>query len=354
MNIRRDTCLLCGIELVPIDQDPHARQLHPEVADCEVTYTDAFGVAIDEIETIPEKPPESEFLIEGDIVVRRYPPVEDILQGVFDTNGLPRLGGLSTGRGWSGFSLWQRCSYAWMKRYIEQTKPQTFGFTENEALSIGILVHTFLALYYCGMMTESPYNTLTVEQVYERVREHANPKIVGESWRLFKAYSLYYMHEEITPLAVEYDLRDPRTGESCRYDLVAFHPEDKPGRLAGTYIYEHKTSQRFDDNTLDGWANDGEVIGQVMLWKRLGLDHRFGPLRGVIVNIIGKQLEPKFHRTIVSPSSYQVSQHLDDLRRHEGLIQLARANKSFPRSRANCINRWGKCEWWDHCATITG
>jgi len=124
--------------------------------------------------------------------------------------------------------------------------------------------------------------------------------------------------------------------------------------LPGTYVFEHKTAGRFDMDTIDGWANDGEILGEIALWKRLGLDKRFGELRGVVVNIIGKQKEPKFHRTIVAPSSLQLASHLDDLRRWDGLIQLSRSTNNFPHARSNCIGRYGRCDHWDHCVTNEG
>lgn len=124
--------------------------------------------------------------------------------------------------------------------------------------------------------------------------------------------------------------------------------------VPGTYVVEHKTAGRFDDATLDGWRNDGEVLGQITLWKRLDLDAIFGPLRGVMVNIIGKQKIQQFHRTVVSVQSWQSEQHTEDLRHWQGLKQLMISNGIFPRSRANCIGRYGKCVQWSHCSGDEG
>lgn len=347
--IRRNTCFLCGVELEAVVH-AIAKQQHPEADDCEVVYTDEWGISIE----LPEAQ-EPQGLVLADrssveeegIVVNHFTPVDEALGEIFDEHQLERLGGASSGRGWSSFSLFQRCPYAWRRRHIDPPVPKLF-LTESPGLAIGSLVHAFLALYYTGMMN-SPYRALTPEAAYKRLRARANPDFVAEAWRVFTAYAIYYKHEQIVPLAVEYDLRDPRTGESCRYDLVAFFPEDRPGLLSGTYIIEHKTASRFDWETLNGWQNDGECIGEVALWRRLGLDKRFGPLRGLIVNLLGKQKEPKLHRTMVAPSTWQVEQHLRDLRRWEGLMNLAKSMDSFPRARNGCVGRWGACEHWDHC-----
>ena len=340
--IVRTTCLLCERLLTPRED---GLQDHPEVDDCEVIVTDRFGVAVDLDDHV--KPVADD---DGIIDLQTYPFVDEVLDEIFHAEGLERLGGISSGRGWSSISLFQKCPYAWHRRHIAQAKP--FIPIEAPALAVGSLIHVFLAvLYMKRIVADYP---LTPEQIYDRARQKANPDYVAEAWRVFSAYRLYYTYDNFQPLAVEHDLKDPRTGESCRLDTIVYFPEEAPMRLPGTYIMEHKSSGRFDKATLEGWSNDGEVLGQVMLWKRLGLDKRFGRLQGVVMNILGKQKEPEFHRTIVSPISWQIEQHREDLKRWEALIQLARSTGSFPRARHSCVGRFGMCEWWDHCATGDG
>jgi hypothetical protein len=331
--------LLCGVELEPQDD---GLQRHPETEDCEVRLTDAWGVAV----SLPEPEPD---LDEGIIDLKTYPSVEEVLTGLFKKEGLRRLGGQSTGRGWSQVAQFQRCPYAWNLKYRSVKKP-TMLFGEPAALAIGTLIHTFLAVQYQKMIDEA--YPLTPEIIYEGTKRLANPEHVEESWRVYSAYRVYYSMDVIQPLAVEYDLKDPRTGESCRFDMIAYFPETVEDRLPGTYICEAKSASRFDRDTLEGWINDGEIIGQVALWKRLGLDLRFGKLRGVIINILGKQPKhPQFARITVAPETWQIEGHLDDLKRWEGLIQLATSSNSFPRARSGCISRYGRCQFWDHCST---
>jgi hypothetical protein len=318
-------------------------QKHPDVEDCLVRLTDQFGVVIDEEAIHVEVQASPSFEID----VQTFPFVDEVLKQIFHSRGLERLGGQSTGRGWSSFSTWQRCQYLWKRKYLDQVQPS--ALVESPSLAIGTLIHVFLAIYYLRMIVED--YPLTPDVCRDELLKAANPEFVNEAWRVFFQYTLYYQDENIQPLAVELDLVDPRTRESCRFDLIAYFPESNAGRLAGTYILEHKSASRFDQDTLDGWGNDGEILGQVMSWKRLGLDHRYGKLRGVIINILGKQKEPKFHRTQVAPESWQIEQHKADLRRHEGFIQLAMSNGEFPRSRGNCISRYGRCQNYYECLT---
>jgi hypothetical protein len=337
------TCLLCGCELTPRDD---GLQDHPEDEACLVRLTDEFGVAVDEP---PQQVEVAETSFE-DFDIRLWPLVDVVLADIFKDVGLQRLGGASSGRGWTSFSIWQRCPYLWKKRYIDPPEPSIIPLQDPAARAAGTLIHTFLATFYQRMIV--PDYPLTPDVIKAKLLERANPEIVNDAWAAFLNYAIYYQDETIWPLAVEYDLRDPRNGESCRYDLIAFFPETVHDRPPGTYILEHKSSERFDDNFLNGWANDGEVLGQVMLWERLGLDKRFGPLKGVIMNLVGRQKkEPKVHRTTVAPSFWQVEQHREDLKRHEAMTQLSIAHGVFPRSRANCINRYGKCDLFEHCIT---
>ncbi len=51
-----------------------------------------------------------------------------------------------------------------------------------------------------------------------------------------------------------------------------------PHTFVAEGIVTHNSAGRFDDATLTGWANNGEILGQVMLYHRLGLARVFGEL----------------------------------------------------------------------------
>jgi hypothetical protein len=327
---------------VSLEERSDGLQTHPETDDCEVRFTDEWGVAV-----APPQAPTPETAAPDEIDLKVYPTVDEVLIEIFTKANLPRLGGQSTGRGWSSISTYQRCPHLFKRKYVEQRQPGLF--VESPSLAIGTLIHVFLATHYTRMI--EPEYLLAPEVVHDAVKMYANPEFVGEAWRVFSAYRVYYSLETIQPLAIEYDLKDPRTGESCRYDLIAYLPEGVAGYRPGTYVYEHKSASRFDSDTLEGWACDGEVIGQAALWKRLGLDLRFGKLQGVMINLLGKHKVPQFHRTLVSPDSIQIASHLDDLKRWESLIQLSTASNNFPRARGGCLHRYGRCAYFDECAT---
>ena len=330
---------------------------HPDVEDCLVRVTDGYGAYIDEatiVETPEHRDRRAFGVINGEIVINAFTFIDDIMANFFFDHGMPRLGGASTGRGWTSFSIFQKCPYLWKHRYRGGVGEVETIHIEPMARSVGTLLHSFLALHYAAKIEGHPVAELGLTpdmlKTYA-IAKGGNPAFILEAWRVWVGYRLYYKFEDGQPLAVEQDLVDPRTGESTRFDTIMFYENDAPNRLAGTWIVEHKSASRFDQPTLYGWANDGEVIGQVALWKRLGLDRRYGPLQGVIVNILGKQpKEPKFHRTHVRPFDWQIEQHLRDLAIWEGKIQLAISSNSFPRARQSCIGRYGLCDLFEHCA----
>jgi hypothetical protein len=348
--------------------------VHPKTDACSVAVTDKAGVSLDDIYEVQEgevfakdvpKKKHDELNIEipalaearAETVERvflfefpNYRNHEEAINELFSEANAPRLGGASGDLGWSSFYTFQRCPYLWYRNYLvgERSRGEV-----SPALVIGSLLHLFLALHYQLMI--DPTYPLTVDQAFKELKaKRVNAEALEMAWNIFEGYRTWYSeYDYLRPLAVEFHTVDPKTKESCRYDMIAEVDASRvpPGKLVpeGVYIIEHKTSGRFDKSTLEGWTNDGEIIGQVMLYKRMRLEERFGPLRGVIVNICGKQKTPKYARVIVSPSKLQLENHARDLKFWEAFRQLCKAQDNFPRSRANCINRWGMCPQWEHC-----
>lgn len=390
-------CLLCKASLAATDEA--AIWLHPSSPACSVQVTDADGVSqddryevVDDVvyekempagdvdivdrtqnDEVPSLQLPSDWFISEDSLKRprRRPtkkpdqvdldwsldlaalpsfyPYEQALEEMFAEFKVPRLGGASGDLGWSSFASFQRCPYLWYRTYLaDRGKELPSG--PPLALVVGSLIHALLAVHYqAKILIEYPISPEAMRGYL--LTKGVSPEAVNEAWRLFTAYEFSYTQDYLVPLEVEYHVVDPKTRESCRYDLIAKIEPNTSALAPGAYVVEHKSSSRFDDATLNGWVNDGEVIGQIMLWERLKLARRFGPLQGVIVNILGKQKDPQFHRTIVSPSRWQTRQHTKDLKAWQGFRQLCVGLGQFPRARTNCINRYGKCSQWQHCAT---
>lgn len=269
-------------------------------------------------------------------------PFDEVITEIFAHFKMERLGGAS-GRGWSSHSTFQRCPYLYKLTYLDGQRS-----VASKALTVGSAFHTFLALHYMWMRDENLQLTPFVARDM-LIAHDADAGAINEAFRLYEAYADRHQNDYLDPLAVELWAQDA-DGNSCRFDLIARVHAAQPGIMPGVYIVEHKTCARFTADVLDGWRNDGEILGQIMIWKRAKLDRKYGKLRGTIVNIVGKQKIPQFHRTIVPAQRWHVQQHMEDLKMWSALQQMYAATGVWPKARANCATKYGLCSFFDHCA----
>lgn len=277
--------------------------------------------------------------------------LDKALAEIFTSRGLERLGGRSA-RGWSSRATLQRCPYLYQQTYVERA-PRGGS---SMALETGIAFHTFLAGHYQAMMaSDFPLPPEVLRD--ELLASGCPPEPVMGAWRLYEGYACRYEEDYLAPLAIEQPGRYAAPGaaqvDTCRWDLIAQIEHAQPGLVPGTYIVEHKTSSQMTSTNLDAWKADGEIIGQVWIYLRGGYEEAWGPLRGVIMNVIGKQATPRFERMVIPPQVWQIDQHEGDLRSWDLLENLYRTTGLWPRSRANCVGRYGPCALFDHCADGT-
>lgn len=264
---------------------------------------------------------------------------------------LPQLTG-GSGRGWSSYATFARCPYSYYLRYIAKIQPEGLlgGEGPSDARDIGSLDHAFLAIQYRAAFEQK---TPTVDEVFTFLKEskfQVNPAPLWKAWEVYQAYRQTYDADYLEPLAVEYPARDPRTGNTCRYDCVARIGNKAPeGIKPGIYIIEHKTAARFSEEVLDGWDLDGEILGEMALWTRGGAQRTFGKLTGLCVNILGKQKIPMFHRTFISPLSVRTKGHMKNLDYLAKLMKDCEMKRRWPQFSTGCVGRYGKCDYWTHC-----
>jgi hypothetical protein len=279
------------------------------------------------------------------------PPGRDVDEAtveIFAKYAMPRLGGAS-GKGWSRVSTLQKCPYLFNIRYVAPKDENVPSARTSGSLVTGSVYHSFLALGYMGLMVRDlPLTPMKLRD--ELLGAGVDAECVSEAWRLYFAYCANYENDYLQPLAVEQLAKDDSDETSCRYDLIAMVKDHPWGIPDGIYNVEHKTAARFDSATLDGWFSDGEILGQMRLWTRVGFDQKYGPLHGAIVNLVSKTKIPKFERIVVPYSAFQIRQHSADLKSMDSLEEIYRSTGVWPRFRASCVGRYGKCELFEHCA----
>lgn len=260
----------------------------------------------------------------------------------FPMCGPPR----SSGSGWSKWSTVQQCPHKYWLRYVCKLDTDR----QSAALETGQYVHGFLAAYYETRREGANHQDacIYVEKLIDACR-HAggDPELLVETERLVAGYLANYEDDYLIPLATEYTAIDTIARYTCRYDLIA--RIDNQMVRPGTYIVEHKTAVRFDATTLEGWDLDGEVLGQISVWRAAKLDSVFGELQGVCLNVIGKQSQQRFHRTFVARDAIPYGAHRKEISWCQDLVARCTRVRRWPRYFASCISRWGFCDYYNRC-----
>lgn len=312
--------------------------------------------------------------------------------------GLPLLGG-SSGRGWSYYKRGFQCLQLFQGRNIEgiEEGPQT------EPLQIGGLYHVLHALFYGvglgnagyyerGLLAQHidrGYNRigelpavaadLLLAQLTRRAREaeaaqvqgaqepdpetgEVLPPVVGpslkcilEARRLFDAHTTHWdTREDVTPLAVEWLTQHPTLPHTCRYDMIGLVGKRDPLLPPGTYIFECKTARTLTDSVQEGWYLDGEILGQLMDWGPSGCEALFGPLAGLVVDIVTKEKTPTCHRVVVPAASPAVREFERSLRKLLIDLDYAQLTGYYQKSLNACWENRGsrserRCVRFDRC-----
>lgn len=329
-------------------------------------------------------------------------PLDKAIEIASEALGLPILGGPS-GRGWSYYSTAQRCGHLFNVTYPLEARGSIASLLKVNAdrrvpaapLQIGGLYHTLQALYYgvgLGNATHHERGLLAehlkvtrqgrpkratvppdaADQLLRKLKEMAEADItkategepprpsaamIVEAERLFDAHTAYYgTREDVTPLAMEWLALNERMNYTCRYDMIgAVGPADPlvtsgQAQAGDVFIYERKTAAWLSEMALTGWFLDGEILGEILNWNASGCDRLFGPLKGVIVDIVAKTKIPKLHQVIVGADLPTVADHERWLRYTQGEVAMWEASGAYPKRFAQCFDKWGMCGNWHACA----
>ncbi|MDP3767076.1 MAG: hypothetical protein Q8S13_03600 [Dehalococcoidia bacterium] len=184
-------------------------------------------------------------------------------------------------------------------------------------------------------------------------------RVIFEAERLFDAYTEFYGRggEDVTPLAIEWSAMHGPTGYTCRYDaIVRAGPNDPLFPKDSVFVLERKTSAWMSLKATDGWWLDGQVLGQLMTWKSSGCERMFGPLAGIVIDIVTKEKTVKPRRIRIAPDLPTVKAHERIIRWMQAQIKTWEAAKYHPQNWASCWNQTesekGQCGLWNECAGI--
>lgn len=266
-----------------------------------------------------------------------------------------------------GSSYWRKLLQCPREHYlgnIVQLKPKRRAQNANdvpefkEALDVGALYHLGLQTYYEAIYAQQHKQTLTAAPetlAFEVLAPFVSEPGYGETYetveRLLDAYFNKYRNDpqRWEVLAVELTLActDSRVAFpwTSRFDLVVV---DHSVAKGATFVVEHKTARAIDNNTIQGYTQDVQVMGQIWLWGREIDLASYPPFLGAQVNLISKTKEPKMERVPVSPTPAALRTWEESMTKH-WLMSKFYETLGFPQNLASCMRRYGPCEFFDVC-----
>lgn len=113
---------------------------------------------------------------------------------------------------------------------------------------------------------------------------------------------------------------------------------------------EHKSASALDTNTISGYTQDLQTIGQVWLHDKCVDKDAYPVYLGGIVNVTTKAKEPKNARLPVQPSEGQLESWERSMRfwyRFRDTLPSV----DYPQNYGACVRRYGRCDFFDLCGS---
>ena len=255
-----------------------------------------------------------------------------------------------SGNGWSFNSAFMQCPRKFKllaeRRAAEAELEEPNKFPAGKALEIGIIGHAMLELYYGARIKgyKAP-GGLDPESLRNKLLDHnTTAEYVGTAWRVFEAYVDQDPFMDDTVVDVELHI-DHRTGFTARLDLLI----EREGKA---WLVDHKIIAQFTATALECWQHNGTVLGQQLCYRDDDsipeLEDQL-PLGGTIINLLGKQKEPKFHQHVLPYRAEYVNEFSATMQRGFANQQLAKLSGVYHKDQSACVAHFGRCFGYDEC-----
>lgn len=270
-------------------------------------------------------------------------PLEQLL------NASGRFGG-PTEFGWHTREPSFRC---WKEHHIVKTQqPGQLG-NRQYALSVGTIVHEFLAAYYDSFVqlgqTSRPAGGIQPDVLYQTLVSNGYAEEATEAKRVFDAYLVKYngkdgyLATDVKIIAVEHHVQrmfpwgQPHT---ARADMVLHMPD-------GYWVVDHKTTVARTTEFIEGWQIDPGILG--LMWA---CEPEFNPIRGVSINGLIKTKTPDFDRFMYAKDDRMIEAWLAMMQYKCKEEKLA-AEHDWPQNFSACFRKMGphigKCRFFSRC-----
>ena len=235
----------------------------------------------------------------------------------------------------------QNCGVLYAVHHVEKLRPPR----TRPPLARGTMIHIGLAHHY-GALGGFPWAKNPFEAMLEAPEDIAYT--YEECRAALEHYFNHYRVEPFRVVAVEREFRVSIRGYlyTARLDLVV----EEAGQL---WILEHKSSSEI--RSVKEWQRNGQIIGQVVLARRL-FEEEFGlPFGGLRINAIRTGEIRDCKRQHITLSERAIQRWPNSI--YRWLQQIEREEKEFgpdafenwPESHTHCQTRYGYCELYEAC-----
>lgn len=283
----------------------------------------------------------------GNVQVARVPP-EQVL-------GLPESGASSRGS-----TFWRRVLTCPREHFLAN-KLKWAPKQRSKPLDFGLVWHHLLETYYGAIQRQQQKTAAASEedpttQAFRELEKFSNADGWDEGYetmtRMLTSYFELYDKDDRNKweiVGIENLLEvglDAGTGfeYSSRLDLTIVDHSYNDRVLRHV---EHKSASTLDANTVSGYTQDLQVLGQVWLQTTVpsALDL---PYLGAVVNISTKAKTTKHGRFPAQPSEAQLEAWAASMQfwqRYAWMLE----SQNFPQNTAHCVRKYGRCSYFDLC-----
>ena len=183
---------------------------------------------------------------------------------------------------------------------------------DNTAMAVGTICHAGRAAWFATQCTESV--DFVVNAIQDYVKSSNDPVKVTAEREAIRLMTAYVKHWRLQPkpnvLDDEYPLGPAPLKENdpfflyrtARLDDVSIYPDS----LGQAVVGDLKTTSDSISGCMNEYRQHGQFITYAILWKMAKEGQaKFGPSPGVMIDIMTKDDNPKFHRELIVVTEFQ-------------------------------------------------
>jgi hypothetical protein len=298
------------------------------------------------------------------IVSGNRPQVGDLLAAAGLEDEIGGLGGSI--RGWSALSLPARCWRLAYYRLISGLRSKR----ASDAIDVGILYHACMATHFAtgGKDTFKPLLAVQdgIPEIAKTVRRMIEARMARCGHEDARLWDVRAIEQEVVayvegvPTSGKYAGQKICAPMSSKFDaVIAKREPNGPYAPAGpvssgVWIVDWKTTGRLSRDKISGFGMSPQLMLMVANWKLAGLDAVYGPLNGMIIEVITSTKDVAIERLEIVVEDRDAERFKDYITpwalELESMLAADERDdvELWPMNFANCLTPY-TCTYFDLC-----